>query len=248
MRSLHWPPVDDARASAREAADAAGVQIRPIAGLDEAAEVVRLQRETWGDDQTVPREMIRALEGAGVPPLAAVRDGRMIGFVLGFAGAGADGLHLHSHMLAVEPGLRSSGVGRALKLAQRAWALENGLSLIRWTFDPLVAANAYFNLEVLGAVADRFHRHYYGEMSDRINRGERTDRLEVRWDLETPRGRPGGTERRVRIHPDHPALRRADPAAAAEERSRVADELERAFSAGAVAVGFDRERSAYLLL
>jgi predicted GNAT superfamily acetyltransferase len=173
----------------------------------------------------------------------------MVGFVLGFIGAGADGLHVHSHQLAVTGGARSRGVGRALKLAQRAWALDRGIEAMRWTFDPLIARNAYFNLQILGAVADRFHRHYYGDMDDDVNRGQRSDRLEVRWDLREP---PSGLDaaevaRRVRIPPDHEAERRADPDRARALRDAVADELEAAMTAGLEAVAFDREAPAYLL-
>ena len=67
----------------------------------------------------------------------------MIGYVLGWAGVDPDdGLHLHSHMLAALPDRRHRGVGYALKLAQRAQALDQGIDLVRWTFDPLVARNA----------------------------------------------------------------------------------------------------------
>jgi predicted GNAT superfamily acetyltransferase len=87
-------------------------------------------------------------------------------------------------MLAVLPGSRSGGVGYALKLAQRAQALEAGYRVVRWTFDPLQARNAHFNLNKLGVQCDRFHRDFYGAMSDALNRGDRSDRLVVRWDLD----------------------------------------------------------------
>ena len=46
---------------------------------------------------------------------------------------------------------RGRNLGRALKLYQRQWAIDRGLSEITWTFDPLVSRNAYFNLVKLGA-------------------------------------------------------------------------------------------------
>jgi predicted GNAT superfamily acetyltransferase len=188
------------------------------------------------------------MQGAGVPPLGAIQAGEIVGFVLGFVGAGPDGIHLHSHMLAVNPGRQARGIGRALKLAQRAWALDRGLETMRWTFDPLIARNAHFNLNVLGAVADRFHRHYYGDMADRINRGEQTDRLEVVWHLSPDRASAAGqVVDRVKIPPDHVSLRRDDPAAAADWRARVADRLEEALAGGLAIGGFDRTGSAYLL-
>ena len=74
------------------------------------------------------------------------------------------------------PDRRHRGVGEALKLAQRAQALDQGIDLVRWTFDPLVARNAWLNLGKLGAVIDRFARSFYGDMTDSINAGERSDR------------------------------------------------------------------------
>jgi predicted GNAT superfamily acetyltransferase len=172
-----------------------------------------------------------------------------VGFVLGFVGAGADGIHVHSHMLAVDPDRQTRGIGRALKLAQRAWALDQGIEGMRWTFDPLIARNAHFNLNVLGVLADRFHRHYYGDMRDAVNRGERTDRLEAVWHLVSEgREAPGPPLGRVAIPPDHVALRRDDPPAAAEWRTRVGGELEEAFRSGLVVGGFDRADSAYVLV
>jgi predicted GNAT superfamily acetyltransferase len=239
--------VDGPDENAREAAAAARVVVRTLTTLEEAAEVVRLQTATWGEGQVVPRELIRAFQRAGVPPLGAFDGGHMVGFVLGFVGAGPDGIHVHSHMLAVEAELQQRGVGRALKLAQRAWALAEGIGSMRWTFDPMIARNAAFNLEVLRVVADRFHRNYYGEMTDAINRGERTDRLEVVWDLTREPEPSREPVERVRVHPDHLRLRADDPDSAAAERDRVADALERAFARGRIVVGFDRASSEYLL-
>ena len=79
-------------------------------------------------------------------------------------------------------------------LKERAQALDQDIHVARWTYDPLVARNAWFNLGKLGAVADRFGRSFYGDMTDEINRGDRTDRLVIRWDLDPepgPRGGPG---------------------------------------------------------
>jgi predicted GNAT superfamily acetyltransferase len=112
--------------------------------------------------------------------------GALVGFVLGFLGWGG-GLHMHSHMLAVLPSWQSRGVGYALKLAQRAACLEAGVDEARWTYDPLVPRNAWFNLVKLGTVATSFFPGFYGDMTDRINQGDRSDRFEVRWRLTSDR-------------------------------------------------------------
>jgi predicted GNAT superfamily acetyltransferase len=128
--------------------------------------------------------LIRALQHSGNLPYGAFAGAEMVGYVLGFLGHDADGPHVHSHMLAVRPGGRSKGVGYALKMAQRAQAIDLGVSVVRWTYDPMLARNAYFNLQKLGAYADGFHRNFYGRMDDALNRGDRSDRFVVRWDLD----------------------------------------------------------------
>jgi predicted GNAT superfamily acetyltransferase len=173
----------DAWGEAREAAHAAGVDLRPLDGLDDAERIVEVMIATWGEHQLIPSELIRALQHSGNLPYGAFAGPEMVGYVLGFLGSDAGGPHVHSHMLAVRPGGRSKGVGYALKMAQRAQALDLGVSTVRWTYDPLLARNAYFNLDKLGAVADAFHRNFYGEMTDLLNRGDRSDRFTVRWDL-----------------------------------------------------------------
>lgn len=169
---------------AEDAAGAAGVELRPLATLDDADRILRVMVATWGEHQLVPREMIRALADSGNVPYGAFRGDELIGYVLGWMALDGDGPHVHSHMLAVLPEVRSRGVGYALKLAQRAQALDAGYGVVRWTFDPLQARNAHFNMNKLGVLCDRFHRDFYGAMTDMLNRGDRSDRLVVRWDLD----------------------------------------------------------------
>lgn len=168
-----------------EAARAAGIELRPLDGLEDAERINRVEVATWGEEQELGREIVRALQHSGNVPFGAFgREGALVGYVLGFAGVDASGLHVHSHMLAALPEWRSRGVGFALKLAQRAQALDQGIHVVRWTFDPLIARNAYFNIAKLGASCDRFERNFYGPMTDAQNRGDRSDRFTVRWDLD----------------------------------------------------------------
>jgi predicted GNAT superfamily acetyltransferase len=262
----------DAWELAGRAARSAGVEIRPLPDLSDSERILDVMVATWGAHQLLPRELIRAFQGSGNIPYGAFRGPDMAGYVLGFFGEDrADGLHVHSHMLAVVPDLRHAGVGYALKLAQRAAALDAGAHVVRWTFDPMQARNAHFNVNKLGTIADRFHRHYYGDMTDVLNRGERTDRLEARWDLDVmPERRPGvpGAARdvlrnsggrpervgdpeaaaeggsRVETVRDYPALREFDRTLASTWRDAVADALDACFASGMVVVGFDSDPSA----
>jgi predicted GNAT superfamily acetyltransferase len=262
----------EAWALAERAAEAAGVELRPLGSLEDSDAIIEVMIATWGDHQTIPREMIRALAESGNVPYGALAGRTLVGYVLGWAGVDPqEGLHLHSHMLATLPDRRHRGVGYALKLAQRAQALEQGISVARWTFDPLVARNAYFNLHKLGAVADRFERNFYGEMTDALNRGERSDRFVIRWDLERdpgPRafemeapavigegwnfvGLPRGAERGVfvRVPTDLLELRDRYPELAGRCRDVVAEAIEACVAAGLVAVAFHRREgtSGYVL-
>lgn len=255
---------------ARRAADAAGVALRPLDRDEDADAVLRILDATWAG-QPMPREIVRALADSGNVPYGAFDGDETIGYVLSWVGIEPeDGLHVHSHMLATLPDRRHAGVGYALKLAQRAQALEQGIALVRWTFDPLVARNAYFNLHKLGVVADRFDRNHYGPMTDAINTGERSDRFTVRWELRREPGPRrveaagavlladgdapgmvmpvGGRAAIVQIPREYAELRGRDRELANAWRDASADAIERCLAAGLVAAGFDVERSAYLFV
>ncbi len=257
--------------TAYAAAASADVQVRPLDTLDEADVVNEVLTATWGEHQVLPRELIRAFMDSGNMPWGAFDGERMVGYVLGFMGMDHDGPHLHSHMLAVLPGYRSKGVGYALKLVQRAVALEQGIGIVRWTFDPLQSRNAHFNMAKLGAYCDRFHRNFYGEMTDSLNLGERSDRFVVRWQLERvapgpapadgvvvldgegdgdfPRpvlGEfPGGGPTLVRVPRNYPELRERDAGWARAWRDASAQAIEAAFGAGLMVTGFTSD-SAYV--
>ena len=130
-------------------------------------------------------ELLRALSDSGNYLGGAFRDKRLVGALAGFYAGTTRPDHLHSHILGVDPSTRVGGVGFALKLDQRLWALERGLNEIRWTFDPLVRANAYFNLAKLGACGAAYNVNFYGAMPDEINGSDESDRLVVSWQLDS---------------------------------------------------------------
>jgi predicted GNAT superfamily acetyltransferase len=116
--------------------------------------------------------------------LGARVNGQFAGFVLGFLGRQPGSTLFHaSHMLGVLPEHQRHGIGAALKWQQRSKALEQGLDLMTWTFDPLESRNAYFNLHKLGAISRTYREDYYGPMEDGLNQGLPSDRLVVEWRL-----------------------------------------------------------------
>jgi predicted GNAT superfamily acetyltransferase len=87
----------------------------------------------------------------------------------------------------VRESYRNLGLGRSMKLAQRADALARGFDLIEWTFDPLEIKNAYLNIEKLGAIARRYTINQYGMSSSPLQGGLPTDRLVAEWWLKSKR-------------------------------------------------------------
>ncbi|GMU77440.1 MAG: hypothetical protein AMXMBFR46_02410 [Acidimicrobiia bacterium] len=157
-----------------------------------------LVARVWGTPPERPLlddNTLLAFRLAGEQLLGAYAPGRahdpdaLVGVSIGFVGTHPGGLHLHSHVTGVERWAQLAGVGFALKLAQRDWALARGITQVRWTFDPLVARNAYFNLTKLGARGVAYHVNCYGVMPDATNAGDESDRVEAVWDLTVPAGR-----------------------------------------------------------
>jgi predicted GNAT superfamily acetyltransferase len=157
------------------------VELTDPAQLHDAADLFDRIWRVGGDERVFDPSTLRALAHTG-NYVAGVYDGStLVGASVGFFAA--DG-HLHSHITGIVPDAQSHGIGRALKFHQRDWALARGRNRISWTFDPLIARNAYFNLHVLGARAVEYLPDFYGAMDDGINAGDATDRIYVEWPLD----------------------------------------------------------------
>ncbi|GGK73156.1 hypothetical protein Sme01_07180 [Sphaerisporangium melleum] len=163
-----------------------GAQVRELREIAEFEQVVALFDGIWPTgpgQEPVNVELMAALAHTGNYVSGAFRHGRMVGASIGFFAA-PSGMALHSHVTGCEPG---RGIGFALKLHQRAWALARGLRVISWTYDPLVRRNAAFNIVKLGARPERYLPSFYGAMADAVNAGDESDRLLAVWRLDDPR-------------------------------------------------------------
>lgn len=170
------------------------IRVEQAVTPEEMAPVQDLQREIWGygepgADPPYPTRALFALaESGGLVSLARVRE-ELAGFAVAWLGLDATSrsFYLHSQLLGVRPRFRRRGVAVSLKVHQLRYALGRGLRFVRWTFDPLRAQNARFNLHRLGAVAVDYRVAYYGNLQSRFNAGDPSDRLIVVWDVESPR-------------------------------------------------------------
>ncbi|MBB3678273.1 putative GNAT superfamily acetyltransferase [Modestobacter versicolor] len=184
------PPSTAAAAAwlaATAAAAESGVRIVELGDLHDLRDVQALFDSIWNpapDNRPVTIELMRALTKAGNPLTGAYEGTRLVGACVGFFGA-PGGTSLHSHVTGVARTAQRRSIGRALKLHQRAWALDRGITRITWTFDPLVRRNAWFNLSRLGATPLEYLPDFYGRMDDTINADDQSDRLLTAWALDS---------------------------------------------------------------
>lgn len=235
------------RAGATATADPGEVDIRLVLDQPDLEAAAAVINAVWGDPTLASPSLLRAYTYFGNPAFGAFVGGELVGVCVGFL-APSGGTHLHSHITGILPAFQHLGLGYRLKLEQRAWCVEHGIPEITWTFDPMLARNAHFNLRKLGAVAEAVLPQFYGEMGDAMNRGDVTDRLEMHWQVEAPSparsAAPSAPLRTVAIPEDYVALRAAAPDRARVERARVCAELVEGFQAGLVVVDFN-ERFEY---
>ncbi|GAA2123396.1 hypothetical protein GCM10009727_10010 [Actinomadura napierensis] len=233
------------------------VHVRPLSGPAEMRAAVALYREVFRLGETDPAvspRLLISLAHNGGSVVGAFDGGELVGFAYGFGGIDPSGAVYHySQMAAVRDDQQGRGVGRALKLGQREQVLSTGVTAMRWSFDPARTRNAHFNLDVLGAVARWFEPNLLGVEDVGRDRGMRTDRLIVEWDLtadpdSAPRRAPapprvpwGETARDgdavlLGLPGDWDAHVAADRAASVALRQRVADVMGRLVAAGYAAV------------
>lgn len=220
------------------------VRLRTLRTPRDFSACVKLQELVWGKgDETIPAIMLMVSQKVGAVAAGAFDEqGRLLGCVYGLTGIHRGRLAHWSHMLAVRPGLRDRGIGRRLKRFQRARVLAQGVKRMYWSFDPLVARNAHFNLNRLGAVVEEYVVDMYGPGSNSpLDRAIGTDRFIVRWDLAAPprRTRARRVAARVEIPPDIHRLRDRDPARALTWRRNTRRAFLSGLRKGLHIVGFE---------
>jgi predicted GNAT superfamily acetyltransferase len=175
------------------------IAIRDLKTIADLTQLKAVEKEVWGmaDDDTVPLTLAIACKAAGnifVGAFDKEKDKdkereKLVGFAFAFLGREHGQTIVHSHMLAVLDAYRHLDLGSRLKQAQRERALAIGVHEMTWTFDPLQSRNAHFNFSKLGVVSDTYKVDFYGpQTSSKLHRNG-TDRLWVRWLLNSRRVR-----------------------------------------------------------
>jgi predicted GNAT superfamily acetyltransferase len=170
-----------------------GIIIRRLESHEDYEDTVALQDEIWGAgfSDRVPAAILRVAQKiGGVSAGAFDPDGRLLGFVFGLTGVRGGRIVHWSDMLAVREDARGKRLGERLKQYQRELVRGVGVETMLWTFDPLVARNAHFNLNRLRTGIAEYAPNLYGSNTGSVLHGSLpTDRFIAEWDLrrEPPR-------------------------------------------------------------
>ncbi len=238
----------------------AEIEIRECTTVDEFDQCIALQREAFGlpDLELSPRRHLIVSRQAGGWTLGAFAGDRMVGFVHHLAAVHEGEIFGYSHMMGVAVDYQNKGVGAKLKWAQRTRSLAEGRDFIKWTWEPMRARNAHFNLNRLGVIVEGYSENFYGtdygsDYAGRVDEapGLDSDRLFASWHLRTERvcqlaegaapGPFGPVVSGVTIPSNWPQLVGEDPVAAREEQVRVRHEFKECLKAGLICAGFDRD-------
>ena len=229
------------------------VEIRPLRSHEDFQACVALQRLTWGEhfSECVPATILNVVQRiGGVTAGAFDARGTLLGFVFGISGV-REGRIVHwSDMLAVREEAQGLGIGRRLKQFQRETLVAEGVETIYWTYDPLVARNAHFNLNRLGARVVEYVPNMYGDhTASKLHDGIGTDRFIVAWDVVAPvttdrDGAPGEGTVRIEIPASLQRVMAQAPDEARSWRSSTREAFQRWMGMGYTVAGFHRDERA----
>lgn len=175
-------------------AQATGFRLKSLEKPEEFRGAEEIERQALGAEAALalPAPLLRTLRDNGGLVLGAFVDIYLAGVAVSSLGWDGRTLFQHSHLTVVRPEYQYHRVGLRLKAFQRDEVLAQGLTEVRWTFDPLSSRAARLGVHRLGAVPDRYLANYYGRLSEGTGSDPETDRLHVRWVLTDPE-----VERRV---------------------------------------------------
>lgn len=243
------------------------IKIRDCETVDEFQKCVDLQKEAFGlpDLEITPLRHLIVSREAGGWTLGAFAYDELVGFVHHLSAVKENEIFGYSHMMAVAVSHQNKGVGARLKWAQRAKAISHGVNFIKWTWEPMQARNAHFNLNRLGVVVSSYAVNFYGTDYNQPARdiqpqpGLDSDRLFAEWYLDsqsvvalsqrqevTVNAKPA---KEITIVPNWRELQKQNPIKAREEQLRVRTEFQKAFSEGLICRAFlrDDDKPKYLL-
>lgn len=233
------------------------IEIRECITPEELSGCVRIQREVFDlpEVEISPVRHFIVTRYAGGFTLGAFCEEKLIGFVLSVLAFKGNEKMFYSHMTAIDQEFQNRGIGTRLKWAQRMHALKQGVNFIKWTFQPVLARNAFFNLEKLGAIVREYQPNFYGidygASGENNTIGVESDRLFAEWRLESDKAKilavrseyqeERKVEKTILTFNDWIGFLKSDMKQAILEQKRIKREFLEAFNDGLVCRGFDRD-------
>lgn len=238
------------------------IEIRECTSFEDLSACVQLQRDVFAlpDIEISPVRHLIVTRSAGGFTLGAYVENELIGFVLSVPAFLHGEKAFYSHMTAVKNEFQSYGIGAKLKWAQRERALQDGVKFIKWTYQPVLARNAFFNLEKLGAIINHYEPNFYGTdyPGPDVTLGLDSDRLFAEWHLESPKvlalakgenfTENAEAQLTIEIPDNWNDLVKNDLAQAIAEQTRIKKEFLEAFDRGLVCKSFLRDENHPLYL
>ena len=238
------------------------IAIRECSSVEDFKQCIDLERAVWRDDDIgiMPIRLYMISKACNAPTIGAFESsGRLVGFVHTMIALMDNHVVYHSHLAAVVEDLRHKDIGFRMKLAQRQHAINAGVPLIIWTFDPLQSRNAHLNINKLGAIMRRYECNYYSEgLSTVFDSEVPSDRIFAEWWVSSPhvesvldgnRPRIEGLSGSVLIPEDINKLRAGSVEEHLKWRMRVREAFQSKLPGGLIVRGFERAdgTSRYLL-
>jgi len=230
------------------------ITIRECTSVEDFQQCIELERAVWGDHDLgiMPIRLYMISKACNAPTFGAFEaSGRLVGFVHTMIALMDGHVVYHSHLAAVLEDLRHKDIGFKMKLAQRQHAINAGVQLILWTFDPLQSRNAHLNINKLGAVIRRYETNYYGEgLSAVFDPNVPSDRVFAEWWVQSPHvesvlagNPPKSSDDKYVVIPDD--INRVAASSQADHRKwrlQVREDFQRKLAADhSIVRGFDRE-------
>jgi len=234
--------------------------LRECLTVEELADCVQLQRDVFAlpEIEISPVRHFIVTKNAGGFTIGAYVNEELIGFVLSVPAFLRGEKAFYSHMTAVKSEFQSYGIGTKLKWAQREKSLAENVNFIKWTFQPVQARNAFFNLEKLGATMRHYEPNFYGtDYSTSHEQGGKlgldSDRLFAEWHLTSEKvvklskgekfEENDEIVRKIEVPNNWNDLVKTDVQKAIDEQERIKNEFQTAFDEGLIARSFERSET-----
>ncbi len=238
------------------------IEIRECTSVEELGDCVAIQREVFAlpEIEISPVRHLIVTKNAGGFTLGAFAEEKakekLVGFLLSVPAFFGSERFFYSHMMAVKKDFQSCGIGAKLKWAQRRMALAKGANFIKWTFQPVQARNAFFNLNKLGAIVRHYEPNFYGTdystVGDKAEKlGLDSDRLFAEWQLESEKVKKlsegekfvetGEVVQTIEIPNDWNNLAKVNLSKAIADQTRIKEEFQAAFAKNLVCRAFKRD-------